>query len=51
LSICEGDFTPNATSPGAGRNVTECHKGFTNGMSYFMANNPRGSSLTLICRI
>ncbi|KAK5651504.1 hypothetical protein OQA88_11958 [Cercophora sp. LCS_1] len=31
LTICEGDFTPNATAPGADRNVTECHKGFTNG--------------------
>jgi hypothetical protein len=31
LAICEGDFTPNATTPGADRNVTKCHKGFTNG--------------------
>lgn len=31
LTICEGDFKPNATAPGADRNVTECHKGFTKG--------------------
>jgi len=31
LTICEGDFSPNATTSGADRNVTECHKGFTNG--------------------
>lgn len=31
LTICEGDYTPAATAPGAGRNVTNCHNGFTNG--------------------
>lgn len=31
LTICEGDFKPNATASGADRNVTECHKGFTKG--------------------
>ncbi|KAK0632654.1 actin cortical patch SUR7/pH-response regulator pali [Immersiella caudata] len=31
LTICEGDYAPNATTPGADRNVTECHKGFTEG--------------------
>ncbi|KAK1757822.1 actin cortical patch SUR7/pH-response regulator pali [Echria macrotheca] len=31
LTICEGDFTPNATAPGAGRNISECHHGFTDG--------------------
>lgn len=31
LTICEGDFKPNATAPKADRNVTECHKGFTKG--------------------
>jgi len=33
LTICEGDYSPNATAPGAGRNVSECHKGFTNGIT------------------
>lgn len=31
LTICEGDFKPNATASGADRNVTECHQGFTEG--------------------
>ncbi|KAK1829923.1 actin cortical patch SUR7/pH-response regulator pali [Podospora conica] len=31
LTICEGDFKPNATANGADRNVTECHQGFTEG--------------------
>lgn len=31
LTICEGEFKPNATARGADRNVTECHKGFTKG--------------------
>lgn len=31
LTICEGDFTPNATAPRAGRNVTSCTTGFPNG--------------------
>jgi hypothetical protein len=26
LDVCEGDFTPNATTPGAGYNVTNCTK-------------------------
>ena len=39
LTICEGDFSPNATASGADRNVTECHKGFTNGMSLMPLNS------------
>ncbi|KAK3329983.1 actin cortical patch SUR7/pH-response regulator pali [Apodospora peruviana] len=31
LTICEGDFSPNATSSGAGRNVSSCEKGLSNG--------------------
>ncbi|KAK3362459.1 actin cortical patch SUR7/pH-response regulator pali [Lasiosphaeria hispida] len=31
LSICEGDFSPNATAPSASRNASSCTKGFTNG--------------------
>jgi hypothetical protein len=31
LTICEGDYAPTATTSGADRNVTECHKGFTEG--------------------
>lgn len=31
LTICEGDFTPNATADGASRNVSSCTRGFTDG--------------------
>ncbi|KAK0630249.1 actin cortical patch SUR7/pH-response regulator pali [Bombardia bombarda] len=31
LSICEGDFSPNATSQDPGRNVTRCHNGLKGG--------------------
>ena len=31
LTVCDGEFTPNATAPGAGRNVTECRKALDGG--------------------
>lgn len=32
MTLCEGDFTPNATAPSASRNTTDCTQVFPNGV-------------------